>query len=243
MLLKCIGITKYFGGLPALRDVSLEIDEGEIVGLIGPNGAGKTTLFNVISGFYRPTSGKVIYMGKDITNLKPYQICRLGIVRTFQIVRPFLSMTAIKHVMCGALFGRSKQISMNDAHDEALQCLEYLGLLGKKDMPVKNLTLVERKMVELATALNTEPKLLLLDEIIAGLNPAETIRMMETINKIREEFRITVFWVEHVMKAIMNVAERIVVLHHGEKIAEGTPQDISKDEMVITAYLGRKRLF
>ena len=235
-------VTKYFGGLAAVKNVDFIVKEREIVGLIGPNGAGKTTLFNLISGVYRPTSGKILFEGRDITKLKPYEICHLGIGRTYQIVKPFLNMTTLENVMVGVMFGKKKSISIREARAQALKWLEYVGLEEKKDMPAASLTLASRKMLEVARALATEPKLILLDEVVAGLNPAETLRAMDLIRRIRDELGITVFWVEHVMRAVMGTAERIIVLHHGEKIAEGTPKEIAADERVIEAYLGEKYL-
>ena len=235
-------VTKYFGGLAAVKNVDFIVKEREIVGLIGPNGAGKTTLFNLISGVYRPTSGKILFEGRDITKLKPYEICHLGIGRTYQIVKPFLNMTTLENVMVGVMFGKKKSISIREARAQALKWLEYVGLEEKKDMLAASLTLASRKMLEVARALATEPKLILLDEVVAGLNPAETLRAMDLIRRIRDELGITVFWVEHVMRAVMGTAERIIVLHHGEKIAEGTPKEIAADERVIEAYLGEKYL-
>jgi branched-chain amino acid transport system ATP-binding protein len=241
-MLEVIGVSKYFGGFAALEDVNLSVREKEIVGLIGPNGAGKTTLFNVITGIYRPTSGKIMFKGEDITGLKPYEICKRGIARTFQIVRPFLEMTVLENVMIGGIFGRSKATSMNTVREESLYYLKFVGLAGKENILVKNLTLVDRKRVELATALNTKPRIVLLDEPLAGLNPTEIKESMDVIRRIRDELGITVFWVEHVMKAVMNLADYIIVLHHGRKIAEGVPREVANNKEVIDAYLGEKYL-
>jgi branched-chain amino acid transport system ATP-binding protein len=243
VLLKGKQISKYFGGLAAVKDVDFIIKEKEIVGLIGPNGAGKTTLFNVISGIYNPTSGKVEFNGIDISKFKPNKICNLGIGRTFQIMKPFLNITTLKNVMIGVLFGKGKSIKMKDARNKAAYFLEFVGLLDKKDYLAKSLTHADRKMLEIARALATEPKLILLDEVVAGLNPTETKQAMKLIKKIRDKLNITVFWVEHVMKAVMGVAERVIVLHHGEKIADGTPKSVAKNKEVIDAYLGEKYLF
>jgi branched-chain amino acid transport system ATP-binding protein len=234
-------VTKYFGGLPALKDVNFLVDKGEIVGLIGPNGAGKTTLFNVISGFCSPTSGTVRFEGRVITNLKPHQICRLGIGRTFQIVNPFLNLTVLENVAIGVLFGSNEKVSMKDAREIALKYLEFVNLQSRKDDQAKNLNIIERKRLEIARALGTEPKLILLDEPLCGLNPTEIKGACSLVTRIRDELNITVFWIEHVMKAIMGTAERIMVLDSGEKIAEGPPLNISRDKRVVQAYLGEEK--
>lgn len=243
VLLKGIKVSKYFGGLAAVKDVDFIVKEKEIVGLIGPNGAGKTTLFNVISGIYHPTSGIVEFNGTNISRFKPNKICNLGIGRTFQIMKPFLNITVLENVMVGVLFGKGKTIKMNDARNAATRFIEFVRLLDKKDYLAKNLTHADRKMLEIARALATEPKLILLDEVVAGLNPTETKQAMKLIKKIRDEFNVTVFWIEHVMRAVMGVAERVIVIHHGEKIADGTPKIVAKNKKVIDAYLGEKYLF
>lgn len=239
-MLEGINVTKYFGGLAAVKNVDFSVKEKEIVGLVGPNGAGKTTIFNCITGIYPPTSGKVMFQGREITRLKSHQICRLGIARTYQIVIPFTGMTVLENVLVAALFGRDRSVSLADARRETLQCLEFVGLLDKKDAKAESLTIADRKMLEVARALAANPKVILLDEVAAGLNPAETLRAMNMIRRLRDDMGITVFWIEHVMKAIMNVAERIIVLNYGEKIAEGTPKEIANDQMVIKAYLGEE---
>ena len=243
VLLKGKKVSKYFGGLAAVKDVDFIIKEKDIVGLIGPNGAGKTTLFNVITGIYHLTSGKVEFNGVNISRFKPNKICNLGIGRTFQIMKPFLNITSLENVMVGVLFGKGKSIKMKDARSKAARFLEFVGLLDKKDYLAKSLTHADRKMLEIARALATEPKLILLDEVVAGLNPTETKQAMKLIKKIRDELDITVFWIEHVMRAVMGVAERVVVLHHGEKIADGNPKNVAKNKEVIDAYLGEKYLF
>ena len=242
-MLEGIKVTKYFGGLAAVKDVDFKVREKELIGLIGPNGAGKSTLFNCISGIYRPTTGTIKFQGEEITRLKPDEICRLGIGRTFQIVRPFLEMTALENVMVAAHFGRGTGTSMSDARRDALEHLEFVGLAEKRDRMARDLTLHERRFVEIARALATNPEVVLLDEVLAGLNPTETAEAMGLIRRIRNDLGVTVFWVEHVMKAVMGTAERIIVLHHGEKIAEGTPSEIAENEDVVKAYLGERYLF
>lgn len=247
-LLQGLKVTKYFRGLAALKEVDFAVNKGEIVGLIGPNGAGKTTLFNCIMGTYPLTSGKILFKEKDITHLKTHQVCRLGVGRTYQIVAPFLNMSVLENVTAGAVFGKSKSVSLTggnaaNAQEKALSSLDFVGLQDKKDVLAKNLTFVDRKMLELARTLATQPEILLIDEVISGLNPAETLRAMAMIRKIRDEMGITVLWIEHVMRALMNVAERIIVLHHGEKIAEGTPKEMASDKDVVAAYLGEKYVF
>jgi branched-chain amino acid transport system ATP-binding protein len=232
------GVTKHFGGLVALKGVDFSLKRGEILGLIGPNGAGKTTLFNIINGFLRPTQGTVVFEGFELNKLKPHQICRLGIGRTFQIVKPFLDCTALENVIIGATFGKRGDIDMKEAEGLALQYLEFVGLSAKRNVLAKNLNIVERKFVEIARALATRPKVMLLDEPLAGLNPTEVMDACKLIKRIRDELNITVFWIEHVMRAMMETAERIIVLHYGEKIAEGNPSEISRNERVIEAYLG-----
>ena len=236
------GVTKYFGGLAAVKNVDFEVRKGEIVGLIGPNGAGKTTLFNVISGMLKPTSGSIVFEGEDITGLDPHRVCEMGIARTFQIVQPFLNMTVLENVMVGLLYGR-RRMSVLDARSEALRILDFVGLREKSGMLARGLTLIDRKMLELARALATDPKLILLDEVLAGLNPVETEEAVKLIEGLRSELGITIFWIEHLMRAIMKAADRIIVLHHGEKIAEGTPEEVANNTRVIEAYLGEKYVF
>jgi len=239
-LLEGIKVTKNFGGLPALSNVDFLIREKEIIGLIGPNGAGKTTLFNLISGIYRPSSGTIKFDGHDLSSHKPYEICNLGIGRTFQIVVPFMEMTALENAMVGLLYRRDRSIRMKEARSEALRCLDFVGLSGKKNVPAGSLTIADRKMLEMARALSTNPTIILLDEVVAGLNATETTQAMSLVRRIRDELGITVFWVEHVMKAVMGVADRVMVLHHGEKIAEGSPKEMAENKTVIDAYLGEK---
>jgi branched-chain amino acid transport system ATP-binding protein len=233
-------VGKQFEGITAIKDVSFEIEEGEIVGLVGPNGAGKSTLLNVVSGVYLPSAGTIIFDGEDITDLSPDKVCKLGIAKTFQLVHSFPELTALQNVLVGALFGNSEKISMKEAEETAEEKLDYVGYPRDKiQYPVKNLNVVELKRIQLARALSTDPKLLLLDEVTTGLNPKESNDAISLIQRIRES-GITILMVEHVMRIIMNVSDRIVVLHHGEKIAEGTPEEIAKDEKVISSYLGEK---
>jgi len=231
------GVTKYFGGLVAVSNVDFHVDQGEIVGLIGPNGAGKTTLFNLISAALATKEGVIRYKGKKITGLKPHQICRLGLARTFQSVKVFANMTVLQNVLLGSLFGTPENMSSANAAKEADELLEFVGLSTVKATPARDLTLANQKRIEVARALATKPELLLLDELMAGLNPAEVAQAMELVTRIRDK-GITVFMIEHVMKAIMGVCDRIMVLHHGVKIAEGTPQEIASSKTVIEVYLG-----
>ncbi|UCE56943.1 MAG: ABC transporter ATP-binding protein, partial [Desulfobacterales bacterium] len=233
------GVTKYFGGLAAVFDVNFHVDQGEVFGLIGPNGAGKTTLFNLISAALTPKSGVIKFKGENITGLKPHQICRLGVARTFQTVKIFANLPVLDNVVLGSLFGTSNAISSADAEREATELLEFVGLSAVKATPAKDLTLASQKRLEVAGALATKPELLLLDEIMAGLNPTEVAQAMELVTRIRDK-GITIIMIEHVMKAIMSVCERIMVLHHGRKIAEGTPQEITTSKTVIKVYLGEK---
>jgi branched-chain amino acid transport system ATP-binding protein len=231
------GVTKYFGGLAAVWNVDFHVNQGEIVGLIGPNGAGKTTLFNLISGALVPKLGAVQFKAENITGLKPNQICRKGVARTFQSVKIFANMPVLENVLLGSLFGTSNSMSSADAAREAMGLLEFVGLSAMRATPAKDLTLANQKRLEVARALATKPELLLLDELMAGLNPTEVAQAMELVTRIRDK-GITIFMIEHVMKAIMSVCDRIMVLHHGKKIAEGTPQEIATSRTVVKVYLG-----
>ena len=232
-------VTKHFGGLTAVSHVDFFIDQGEILGLIGPNGAGKTTLFNLISAAFPISSGEIRFKGQKLNGLKPHQICKMGIARTFQQTKIFPDMPVLQNVLVGAFFGKTKRVSGADAAKEASQALELVGLSAMSAVPTRDLTLVNQKRTELARALATKPELLLLDELMAGLNPTEVSEAMELVKRIRDR-GITVFMVEHVMKAIMGISGRIVVLHHGEKIAEGTCNEISCNRQVIDIYLGEE---
>jgi branched-chain amino acid transport system ATP-binding protein len=230
-------VTKYFGGLAAVSKVDFHVDKGEIFGLIGPNGAGKTTLFNLISGALPLKSGVIKFKGEKISGLRRYKICRRGLARTFQSVKVFPNMPVFQNVLLGSLFGTPKAMPSADANREAAKLVEFVGLSEVSAIPVGGLTLVNQKRVEVARALATKPELLLLDELMAGLNPTEVAEAMELVTTIRDR-GITVFMIEHVMKAIMNVCGRIMVLHHGEKIAEGTPKEIASSKKVVEVYLG-----
>jgi branched-chain amino acid transport system ATP-binding protein len=237
-ILEGYGVTKHFGGLAAILNVDFHVDQGEIVGLIGPNGAGKTTLFNLISAAHNLNSGVIRFKGEKISGLKPHQICRTGVARTFQSVKVFGNIPIFGNVLLGSLFGTSTGMSSSDATREAMELLEFVGLSATKAILAKDLTLANQKRVEVARALATKPELLLLDELVAGLNPAETAQAMELVTRIRDR-GITILMIEHVMKAIMSVCDRIMVLHHGEKIAEGTPEEITNNQTVIEVYLGK----
>ncbi len=230
-------VTKYFGGLAAVSNVDFHVDKGEIFGLIGPNGAGKTTLFNLISGAFAPKSGIIKFKDKKISGLNPYKICRMGMARTFQEVKIFPGVPAIENVSLGALFGGPKSVSSATAIKEAGELLDFVGFTVPKTIPAGGLTMANQKRVEVARALATQADMVLLDELMAGLTPTETAEAMEMVTKIRDR-GITVFMIEHVMKAIMGVCDRIMVLHHGEKIAEGTPKEIAASKKVIEVYLG-----
>jgi len=238
-VLEVKGATKRFGGLLAVSGVSFSVKEGEVVGLIGPNGAGKTTLLNLICGIYKPDSGNIHFLDNEITGLASNRICRFGISRTYQIPQPFEAMTALAGVAVGVLHGKKRShMSLADAALEASYYLEFVGLFAKRDTLARHLTLYELRMLELARALATTPRLLLLDEVMAGLNPGESSKALEMIWSAQEQFGITILWIEHIMKIIMNAAERIVVLQYGQKIAEGSPKEIAGNAKVIEAYLG-----
>ncbi len=233
------GVTRTFGALKAVWRVDFDVKRGEILGIIGPNGAGKTTLLSMINGTLPLSAGVINFKGREISGLKPHKIAELGIARTFQIVKPFPGMTVLENVSIGALFGREKVRNVKEAQEKTEYILEKVQLEDRRDVAVENLNVSERKRLELARALAMGPELLLLDEVMAGLNPTEIEKIMELIQQVNRD-GTTIMVIEHVMKAIMGVSHRIIVLHHGEKIAEGTPQAISNDERVISAYLGER---
>jgi branched-chain amino acid transport system ATP-binding protein len=240
VLLSVQGVTKRFGGLQALTQVTFDLPEGQILGLIGPNGAGKTTLFNAINGVYPPEEGRIIFREKDVTKIKTYHHARMGMARTHQIVQPLNELTVRENVMVGACFGRENQ-SLGHAAEIAEEVLEFVGLAERADQMAGSLNVAQKKRLEMARALASRPYLLLLDEVLAGLNSSEIGSMVETVKKIRER-GITIIMIEHVMKAVMNVSDRIIVLDYGVQIAEGTPDEITNNEKVIEAYLGDPKL-
>jgi branched-chain amino acid transport system ATP-binding protein len=233
-LLEVRGLAKRFGGLQAVKDLSFAVGEGEIVGLIGPNGAGKTTVFALISGFLTPDAGTVLFRRRAITGLEPHRISALGLARTFQIVRPFPHLTVLRNVTVGAL---ARYPDPREAERRAAAVLEEVGLVARRDQPAATLTLAERKRLELARALATEPALLLLDEVMAGLNAAETERIVALVRSINAR-GIAILLIEHVMRAVMSLSQRLVVLNYGERIAEGKPEAVARDRRVVEAYLG-----
>jgi branched-chain amino acid transport system ATP-binding protein len=239
LLLEAKRLSRHFGGLAAVSNVDFELKQGEILGLIGPNGAGKTTLFNLISAALSPRTGSIKFKGREIVGLKPYQVCRMGVARTFQTVKVFSNMSAYHNVLLGIYFGRGNRIAAKDAIKEANALLEFVELGGAARTVAKDLTLANQKRLEVARALATAPEVLLLDEMMEGLNPSEVTRAMLLVKQIQAR-GVTVIMIEHVMRAIMSVCDRIVVLHHGAKIAEGTPLEISANRKVIEIYFGER---
>jgi len=236
MILQVQNLTKRFGGLQALTDVTFDLPEGQILGLIGPNGAGKTTLFNVINGVYAPSRGKVIFRGEDITGLPSYEAARRGMARAHQVVRPLTELTVRENVMVGACFGRERH-SLGTAARKAEEALAQVGLAERADQPSGNLNVAQKKRLELARALAARPYLLLLDEVLAGLTPSEIGGMMATLRQIRDE-GFTILMIEHVMQAVMSISDQIIVLDYGQLIAAGTPEEVASNPQVIEAYLG-----
>ena len=240
MILQLENVSKHFGGLIAVSNVTFDLPEGQILGLIGPNGAGKTTLFNVINGVYPVTEGRYFFQGQDVTGLKTYQMAHRGLARTHQVVKPLNELTVRENAMVGACFGHEGN-NLGRAAEIADEVLEFVGLSDRAGQFAGSLNIAQKKRLELARALSARPHLLLLDEVLAGLNPSEITAMLETIRKIRDQ-GVTIIMIEHVMHAIMNVSEHILVLNFGELIAEGTPEEIANNEQVIEAYLGDPKL-
>jgi branched-chain amino acid transport system ATP-binding protein len=233
------GVSRYFGALKALDNVDFVVTPGEILGIIGPNGAGKTTLLSVVNGTLPITRGKIFFRGREITGLRPFQVAELGISRTFQIVKPFPGMTTLENAAIGALFGKDCEKKMSRAMERAAETIARVALTGKENILIERLNVSERKRLELARALAQNPDVLLLDEVMAGLTPREIEDIMALVQEVNRA-GTTILVIEHVMKAIMGISNRILVLHHGQKIAEGTPSEISENEQVIAAYLGER---
>jgi len=236
-LLRVVNVAKSFRGLRAVREASFSVPQGDIYGLIGPNGAGKTTIFNIIAGVYTPDSGEIVFDGKRIQGLRPDQVCAAGIGRTFQIVKPFAGLSVLDNVIVGALH-RSRSVS--DARQIAISILERLNLAQKSTLPASSLTLPDRKRLEVARALATRPRLLLLDEVMAGLRPTECDQMIQVFRELNRADGLTILLIEHVMRAVMALAKHIGVLHHGEVIARGTPAEVVRDPAVLECYLGEE---
>lgn len=236
-ILEVENVSKWFEGLAAVNNVSFTVDEGMIFGLIGPNGSGKTTLFNLITGFLKPNTGKIRFRGREITGIAPYTICRAGIGRTFQLNKPFSSMTVLENVMVGRIYGRQRARSLREASAEAEELLKLTGLEKKRSVIAGALGIVDRKRLEVARALATKPKMLFLDEVMAGLNMREIEGVMQLLKNLRDS-GMTLMVVEHVMKAVLGISDKVMVLSAGQKIAEGTPKDIVHNKQVIAAYLG-----
>jgi len=237
--LKVDGLSKSFGGLKAVHKVDFTVEEGETVGIIGPNGSGKTTTLNLLTGFLKPDAGSILFKGNDIAGFPRNRVCRQGVARTFQLVKPFLAFTALQNVLVGRMYGNDSASDLKTATEESKQLLDRVGLLGKVGVLAKDLTLMERKRLELARAMAAKPRLLLLDELMAGLNHAETDDAMQLIRGIKAEANLTIVVVEHIVKAILGLSDRIFVLNMGQKIAEGSPQEVIHNPEVIDVYLGK----
>lgn len=242
-MLKCIGVSKQFGGLQALKNVDFIVNDGEIAGLVGPNGSGKSTLLNLVSGVYKPDSGQILLKGEDIAKLPPHIICAKGVTKTAQTVQSFPEMTATENVLTSVLFNQKKSDQKTDGLARAQELLAFVGLdKDKFDVKAKSLNVVELRKIQLAKALATNPKLLLLDELLTGLTPKESDEAIALIKQINKQ-GVTVLIVEHVMRVIMGLCDRVVVLQHGEKICEGTPKQVCADENVVKVYLGKRFTF
>ena len=241
VMLRVDSLIKDFGALRATNDVSFDVRKGEIVGLIGPNGAGKTTITNLVTGALSKTSGRVFLRGEDISGLKPFEIARKGLARTFQVVKPLQGMTVAENVLVGALFGRDgRKRDVASAAARTEEILSQVGLEKKKAFPVGAITLPDLKRMEFARVLAMEPEVVFLDEVMAGLNPVEVSEAGELVKRLRTEKNLTIVYIEHIMKAVMDISDRIIVLHHGEKISEGTPKEVVNDRRVVEAYLGKR---
>ena len=242
-MLKCTDVSKHFGGLQAVRNVNFNVDKGEIAGLVGPNGSGKSTLLNLISGVYKPDSGQILFNGEDIAKLAPHKICARGITKTAQTVQSFPEMTATENVLTSAVFNNKKAKEKTNTLQKSRELLDFVGLAKEKfDIPAKNLNVVELRRIQLAKALATNPKMLLLDELLTGLTPKECDEAIALIKQINKQ-GVTVLIVEHVMRVIMGLCDRVVVLQLGEKICEGTPKQVCSDEQVVNVYLGKRFKF